>query len=369
MQTDSRTTTERPLLKLLDLPFVALADLPSPVGAVDRGGLRVLVKNDGLCGSFYGGNKVRKLEFLLADAKHRGYSRVATVGAAGSNHALATAVWSRQAGLQCSILHFAQPPTEHVRKNVAAVALQATTFSHLPSVALLPLAIAWRQLNAWLPRPNRAYWIPGGGSSPVGCLGYVNAVLELRDQLTAAERPFPPRIYVAAGTAGTMAGIVAGLELAGITGCEVVGIRVVDRIVCNEHLVRSLLRGVRKLIVRGLRDPSAATEIAARSDSTPWVLRDDQFGPGYGVTTPEADSAVTIARESLGLYVETTYTAKVIAALEADRHAGTLPDGALYWHTLNQQPVEALISEDFDPARLPHSYQRYFAKGFLPCSA
>jgi D-cysteine desulfhydrase len=348
----ARDGKRRPLLARADVPWLPLADLPSPLRSASTPEGRIWIKDDGRCAPFYGGNKVRKLEFLFAEARRRGARAVATIGAAGSNHALATATWAQRLGLGCHVLHFPQPPTDHVRGNLLAIGSQRARLTHVPDVRLLPIALPAFRLATALP-PRRAFWIPGGGSSAVGALGYANAALELVEQLQSEPHPHPDRIYVAAGTAGTMAGLIAGLALAGRDDIEVVGVRVTDRVVCSPAHVRGLLRGMRRVL--------GAAGCALDWKAIRWSLRDDQFGPGYGIPTPAAEAAVVWAREHLDLYVETTYTAKTLAALRADLAANAAAR-PLYWHTLNQQPTAALVEPDFGPAQLPAAYARYFPR-------
>src|SRR5688572_13833817 len=116
------STTAQPLLfdrypQLARIPWMSLAEVPTPVQPIDLqiGGAECWIKRDDLTSQIYGGNKVRKLEFLLAHAAARGVKRLITAGAAGSHHALATAVFGRQTGFAVSLVLFPQPLTDHVR--------------------------------------------------------------------------------------------------------------------------------------------------------------------------------------------------------------------------------------------------------------
>lgn len=350
----------RPLSALAPhLPWVELATLPTPLRAQNLDRAEILIKDDGASGSLYGGNKVRKLEFLLGDALARGAARVATVGAVGSNHALATATWARALGIATDVIHFPQPPTAHVAENLAAIASQGARLYPCASRLTLPLALLGAQLSARLPS-RRTAWIPGGGTSPLGAMGYVNAWLELVEQLDATGLAMPSTVYVAAGTGGTLAGLIAGAAIAG-RPVRIVGVRVVDRLVCNARVVARLVDQIAESL------PSTPRTLLRKGRAqVEWMVRHDQFGAGYGVSTPAALEAVTAARRDLGLYAETTYTAKTLAALRSDLRDGESGDRPLYWHTLNDRPLAALTASDFDPAALHRRYRRYFEAHALP---
>ena len=342
-------SAHRPLLDLAPtLPWVQLADLPSPMsqaGALPSS-QTLLVKNDGDCGHCYGGNKVRKLEFLLADALGKGYSRVATIGAVGSNHALATATWARKLGMSCEVLHFDQQPTDHVRHTLRAIVSQGAVLHPIGGVRDVPASLAfWKTRFLARTGDDRTYFIAGGGSSAVGTLGYVNAGLEFALQMVNSDLPAPATLRVAAGTSGTMAGLILGLALARWTSTTVIGVRVTDAVVSNRIAVRRLLSGTKRLLEQhGVRVPNALPV---------WRLDHSLFAPGYGIPTPASEEAVRAGRMLLGLQLENTYTGRTFASLLRD----TSPGPHLYWHTLNQRPLEALICDPL-PA-LPEAYAPY----------
>jgi D-cysteine desulfhydrase len=326
------------------LPRVPLTTGPTPLISMASG---LWLKDDGLSGTLYGGNKVRKLEYLLGDALHHGYSRVLTIGAAGSNHALATSIYTASLGIGCDVLHFDQPPTEHVRHNLRAISRTPSRLTNVGSVVGLPRAItAARVSNACQPRHRQFYFVPGGGSSPVGALGYVNAALELADQLKGAGIRRPLTAWVAAGTAGTLAGIVVGLQLAGLHDATVVGVRVTDRVVCNPSVVRRLIAGTSHILRR------AGVTLPPRRPQ--WHLDETQFGAGYGIETPAGARAAVHARAE-GLNVEPTYTAKALAAALAASEQGV----RLYWHTLNARALDC--GDPSSAPSLPREYAHYFA--------
>lgn len=345
-------TATRPLQVLAPrLPRLDLGVRPTPLRSASLLGCTVVIKDDGECCPLYSGNKARKLEFLLADALAAGASEVRTIGAAGSNHVVATAVHARAIGLRCSALHFHQPPTRHVCRNVAAAVSQDCRLRIFP-LAAVPAALAAAAARDRLSRQRRRYFIAGGGSSAVGMLGYVDAGLELAAQLDAARLHGVRRVYVAAGTCGTFAGLAAGLALAGRADIEVIGVRVTDAIVCSDTIARRLIAGSAELL--------APHGVSLAPQLPRWQLRHDQFPPGYGVPTASAIRAVELAQSELSLSLETTYTGRALAALVDDIESCAVRDGeALFYNTLNQRDVARWIRPGFGSSDLPRGYSAY----------
>jgi len=164
------------------------------------------VKRDDLTHPLYGGNKVRKLEHILADAKSRGKKRILTVGAAGSHHVLATAIFGRAAGFEVEAVLVPQRRTAHALANLRADLAQGLAARTARTYAGAALGVIAR----W--RPGTLV-VPMGGSNVVGSLGYVDAARELETQVRAGEMPEPDLIVVCVGSGGTAAGLCAGLAL------------------------------------------------------------------------------------------------------------------------------------------------------------
>lgn len=292
-----------------------LAHLPTPVHRADRLsaelGLDVWVKRDDQTHPLYGGNKVRKLGYLLADAKARGASKVLTGGALGTNHGLATALFAREVGLEPILVLTPQPVTPLVERRLAL-------FDRL-NIRTVRIASHKRFTETVLSEMDRnTAFIPQGGSSAVGCLGFVEAGLELAKQIEAGLLPEPSQIYVAVGTGGTYVGLQLGLRLAGLA-TPVVGVRVTDPAFLHDDHLAHLADWTAR--VGGLAIDTRLSPVVA-----------DQLGAGYGESTPLAEEAVRLATHD-DLLVETTYTGKALAALIQDARAGVAGNAPLYWHT------------------------------------
>ena len=227
------------------LPWVELTKVPTPVqrlsGLGEVLGMGDLyVKRDDQCGLWYGGNKPRKLEFLLADALARKAKMVITFGALGSNHAVATAICGRRLGLDVVLILVDQPLSDSVRRNLLLAHAQGAELVYAGG----RLGATWAAARQWLRRTIRgqrrlSYLIRPGGSSALGCLGYVNAALELAEQIKAGELPLPDDIFVPVGSNGTIAGLEVGIRLAGLS-IRVVGVCVSDRLPLSAQSVTLL---------------------------------------------------------------------------------------------------------------------------------
>ena len=323
---------------LARIPWVGLATLPTPVQRLELSGSAFWIKRDDLTSPLYGGNKVRKLEFILARARAQGATRLITVGAAGSHHALATTLFGKQLSFAVTLVLFPQPLTEHVRAVLLMDQALGADLRFVPRMTSVPAGVMRARLSHFR---ERAFIIAAGGSDAHGTLGYINATLELAEQMPE----LPELIVVAAGTMGTVAGIAIGLELLQ-RSTRVAAIRITSKLVANERALGSLIRATCALLqAHGLPvDPARA---AARVE-----LVHNQLGLGYGKTTAAADAAQNAFRE-FGIELDVSYTAKAAAELLARCRSDAQ---VLYWHTLSGTMPQITPAE---PAQLPPPFRRY----------
>jgi D-cysteine desulfhydrase len=276
------------------------------------------VKDDGDTAALYGGNKVRKLEYVLAAARARGARRIVTFGAGGSHHVLATTLYARSVGLATAAVLWPQPWTAHAEDTLRA-ALAA---------GLEPLAVGSRA--AALPGVARIlargdHLVPPGGSSRVGARGYLAAARELATQIRAGEAPEPDTVVVPLGSGGTVAGILAGVIREGLRS-RVVAVDVAIGSAVAAPLVLYLARGL----------GGRLTQLKRRLD-----VERRYLGAGYGHPT-DAGARATAEARAVGLTLDPTYTAKTFAAaLDRVRQS---PGVVLYWHTLSARPLESLLA-------------------------
>ncbi|HET9983870.1 MAG TPA: pyridoxal-phosphate dependent enzyme [Longimicrobiales bacterium] len=328
------------------IAWTPLGRFPTPVQELPVGGGHAWIKRDDLSGEEYGGNKVRKLEFLLADARQAGASRLVTAGAMGSHHALATAVYARRLGLEATLVLFPQPLTPHARRVLLTDVALGAELRFTRRMEFVPGALLAAR---WAHRREGAYAVAPGGSDARGTLGYVAAALELAEQVAAGEAPRPEVVHVAAGTLGTAAGLAIGLALAGLD-TTVAATRITGRIVTNERTLARLVRGALALLEPGgvRLDPAEALRRVE--------LRHGQIGAGYGQET-EAGRRATSLFEEVGLRLDPTYTAKAAAELLADPPGPERP--TLFWHTLSATEPALRAPEAELEARLPEPFRRW----------
>jgi D-cysteine desulfhydrase len=297
---------------------------PTPVEPLRLAG-RGWVKRDDLAAAAYGGNKVRKLEFLLGEALRQGAGRVVTAGTSGSHHALATALHARAVGLPVTVVLCPQPVTKAVRATLAALAATGAELRYASRMAAVPPGIALALLAH---RQEAPFLVAPGGSDPTGTLGYVAGGLELAAQVAGGAAPRPARIHVAAGTLGTAVGLALAVALAG-WDTPVVATRIVPRRLAPALLARRLARRTAALLAPG-GELAPVVRAAMRS----LVFRDDQVGAGYGRAT-EAGAAAAARFAAAGLVLDATYTAKAAASFLAELDDAGPRTELLFWHTLS----------------------------------
>jgi D-cysteine desulfhydrase len=316
---------------------LSIGTYPTPVeklgslaGAVGAG---LWIKRDDLTDARYGGNKVRKLEHLLARAREKGARRIVTVGAVGSHHVLATAVHATRLGFGVEAVMVPQPRTEHVVEDLRADLALGVVPYPTRFWAMVPVLVAWRVLAG-------SYYVPVGGSNVDGAMGYVDAARELATQVRAGEMPEPDVLFVTLGSGGTAAGLVAGLAAERMK-TKVLAVCVTDPPWLARFMVKRLARGCARRVGVALRPEQLEIDTA-------WL------GAGYGHPTAAGDEAMAAAR-AVGISLDPTYTAKTFAAaLARTRATERGGETILYWHTLSSAPMDALVrdaprEEDLEP--------------------
>jgi 1-aminocyclopropane-1-carboxylate deaminase/D-cysteine desulfhydrase-like pyridoxal-dependent ACC family enzyme len=312
---------------LSSLPSVPFGPGPTPVEDLERlrsalgGGPRLLVKRDDAIGFAFGGNKVRKMRLVAADALQAGADTLITCGGVQSNHARVTAAAAARLGLKC-ILVANGPAPERPTGNALLGRLLGAEFRYVASREAR--APAMEQAAGQVRHSGGTpYVIPLGASTPLGAAAFVDAIAELAGQLDEA----PDVIIHSTSSGGTQAGLVAGCTLAGWS-TRVIGISADDPAPSLERDVRALLSGLAPLL--GL--PSDRFAQSA-------IVVDDGFvGGGYGLATTESREAIDLAARTEALFLDPTYTSKAMAGLIARVRSGELDDArtVLFWHTGGQ---------------------------------
>ncbi|MFD0275567.1 1-aminocyclopropane-1-carboxylate deaminase/D-cysteine desulfhydrase [Kitasatospora sp. NPDC127111] len=312
------------------LPFLRLGTAPTPVRALPGLDTRaeLWIKDEsGYGDGGWGGNKVRKLEWLLPEARQRGARTILTVGGLGTNWGLAAARYAREQGLRVALGLIDQPVDEHVRAQLERLRASGATLHLLHTKTRLILAAPWlfvRHTHGRTP----PYYLPAGGSSPLGTLGAVETALELAGQVDAGQLPEPAWLVTAVGSGGTAAGLTLGLRLAGLR-TRVLGVVVNDTLPLDTPTLLSLARRSTALLrARGADVSGAEPAPDAIRTETAWL------GDGYAHPTRASDRALARAAAHAGLALERTYTAKALAALLDLDETGRLDGGpVVFLHT------------------------------------
>jgi len=329
------------------LPRFSLAHLPTllePLAAVSKflGGPRLLIKRDDQTGLALGGNKTRKLEFLLAEALAQGADTVITAGAAQSNHCRQTAAAAARAGLRCHLVlggqgtRPLQPPNSTQPLGGQETKPLQPPNGNLLLDEILGAKIHWagqerrddrlaevaRQLRAQGYHP---YVIPYGGSNPVGAAGYVRAMEELAAQLAAAGERVDHIIF-ASSSGGTQAGLMVGAKATGFAG-QVLGIRI-DK---NDPRESTFDAAVLKLAQAtaahvGLDKPVTAQDCVINANYT---------GAGYGIVGKLEREAIDLMARYEGILLDPVYTGRAFGALVdlVCRKKFPRSETVLFWHT------------------------------------
>lgn len=321
------------------LPKARLGFFPTPLYRLDRLskalGIELYIKRDDFTGmNLFGGNKIRKLEYLLGDAVAANAEFAITYGATQSNHAMETAAACRRLGIApiFYLTAVVPPDAEDLRANllldsilgaeVHIVSIEpGETESEAEERSFRMGAARAAQLNE---SGRRCVDIPMGGASALGSLGFAEAMIELAEQLEAMGHPQISTIYHATGTGGTMAGLHAGRALLGMD-VNIVSVCASPK---EEESYRENVFQLSKSVLALLGSPIKPERDAMRIDLTQWQ-------PGYEQPSEAASEAIRLLARTEGLFVDPVYTGKALAGLLSDVRSGRIRPGesVLFWHT------------------------------------
>lgn len=314
-------------MKLKSLPRIELAQLPTPLQELPRlgqllGGPKLLVKRDDQTGLALGGNKTRKLEFLIADALKKGADTVITTGAPQSNHCRQTAAAAAQVGMGCELVlggNEPEVPNGNVLLDLFCGANLHWTTRERRNAKMDEVA------GQLLSLKHNPYIIPVGGSNGLGALGYVQAMIELNDQLSK-DRIKVDTIVFATSSGGTQAGMVVGARISGFEG-KILGISI-DQRSSQEPSYQSELAAIAN---------EAAKLIDSRYEFTEddFTVNYDYLGLGYGVVGNLERESIRLTACTEGLLLDPVYSGRAMGGLIDLIKKGffSLKDTVLYWHT------------------------------------
>ena len=312
-----------------ELPRLRLGLFPTPLHRLEhlsgRLGLDLWIKRDDLSGLGLGGNKVRKLEFLLAEAKAQGAEVVFTTGGAQSNHAMLTAAAAKRLGMT-PILILKQRGVTACRGNQLLEKLMGADVRFLDTDDYADIYDEMDRVGQRLGVPY--YKIPCGGSNALGSLGYVECAREIAGQGVDFAH-----LVCAEGSGGTMAGLALGAKL------YLPGTRVHGMMVDTDPF--------EEITLRLMREAAALLDAKLEITAADFTLR-DMCGPGYAIPSAEGDAAVRLLAETEGIFLDPVYTGKAFAGLLAMAKEGAFAPGerVLFLHSGGAGGLFAVDMED-----------------------
>jgi len=314
-------------MQLGKFPRVRLASLPTPLEEMPRlteilGGPRLLIKRDDLTGLALGGNKARKLEFLLGEARASGADVVVTTGALQSNHARITAAAARKLGMRAVLVLSGEEPAEYQGNLLLDIIFGAEVRviqSEEEYVLLATMEDVARELSR---EGHRPYLIPTGGSTALGVCAYIEAAMELLLQANGMGVAVDAIVH-ATSSGGTQAGLFVGMKLAQAR-VQLVGISAGPPREVVERRVTALVDDVSRLL-----------RLDLRGHPDDLIVLDGYVGEGYGIPSPECLEAIRLVARTEGILLDPVYTGKAMAGLIDWIRQGHFEPSqtVVFWHT------------------------------------
>jgi D-cysteine desulfhydrase len=343
------------------VPWARLGDWPTPIEPLDVGGVTdVYVKREDISSSIYGGNKIRTLEAIFGAAVNEGAERIWATGAYGSNHAVATVLHAKTAGLTAGAALWPQPRSTPARENLSATLSARPALENMSTVIQLPFTMAALRRRAR--RAGRpAFVMAPGGATPQGAFGALSAAFELVEQMARGDCPAFRRVVIAVGSTCTTAGMLAGFHLARERGLidripAITGVRVTPWPVTSAALILRLALATVRRFARISRQPTAITY--PRLAGTLHV-ETRFFGGGYGQATATGHRATATFARNGGPPLDVVYSAKSGAAVIDLAHRGA-SGPLLYWATKSSAPLPQATEDDID--RAPRAMAKWLGR-------
>jgi len=331
-------------------------------------GGEIYIKRDDKIHKIYGGNKPRKYEFIFGEAIRKKKKGMITIGGIGTNHGTACAIITKELGLKCELFLSLQPLTWHVQRSLLLYDYFGANLHFTRNFYLGVL----KSLFFRLFHPKYYLMFIGGSpflgiGTPLGSIGFINAMVELKKQMENGSLPEPDYIFVAAGSSGTSAGLTAGCQLLGLK-TKVYAVNVSEDIIVNPKAIVSIAKKAIKYLNK--RD-SSVENVKITEDH--FEVIGGYRGSEYGVKTIGGQNAVDLIYELEGkkrdFKLETTYTGKTIAAMldflgKEENKSKTV----LFWNTYNSNDLDKYLKETkFGYQKLPKVFQEYFTQKIFQC--
>jgi D-cysteine desulfhydrase len=339
------------LLGVYPTPIVKVNELNDVLGIEN-----LYIKRDDLSSDIYGGNKVRKLEFIFGDIKKRKKKTVITFGLSGSNHVLATIIYSKYLGMNCVGMLLPQPNSRYVRKTLLADVYHDGEIHENGNRFFLAFNLFFIVIKKLFKEKQLPYIIPPGGSSGLGTIGFVAAAFELSEQIARGEIKKPDIVYIPMGSTGSAAGLILGFKILGLD-IKVCAVRVSDKKYANKKKLIELIKKTNKIIHK---INNSIPIVDVKEDD--FIINDNQFGDGYGVFNKIVVETINLFYKKTNIILDGTYTSKTFAAIIEDKKNNKINNKVvLFWNTYNSQMVS--VGNELDAiARLPKKFIKYFIK-------
>jgi 1-aminocyclopropane-1-carboxylate deaminase/D-cysteine desulfhydrase-like pyridoxal-dependent ACC family enzyme len=345
------------------IPYISLGQFPTPVKKLESLGNYLGVKNlyfkdDGISAPFFGGNKIRKLEFLLADVLYSGAKSIITIGDAGSNCVSAALVQAKRVGFKdVYCLLGPQLNAPYLRRNLLVDLFYGGIIRYYESEEKLKEEI-WKFSDKLQSEGKNPYIITWGGSCPVGFLGYMNAAFELKEQISQGLLPEPDYIYIPLGSAGTAGGLILGAQLAGLKS-KIIPVAISgkngDAYYRTERLAERINEAVDFFV--NLSDTFPDNKFS-HSDLE---HRNNFANCSYAQVTDEVSSSLQKLYELGGVKLEGTYTGKALTVMFSDiaSKKDLKEKNILFWNTFCYETFED-VTNKVNYKDLPVGLHKYF---------
>jgi len=335
-------------MKIEEIPRIRIGRLPTPLEKLQNlskaiGVPEVYIKRDDMTGIGYGGNKIRKLEYLLADALSKGADSIITTGGVQSNFTRETTACATKLGLKTFLVLIGNDPEEY-RGNLLLEKLMGAEI-HFVSAKNLDEGAEkagklMRSLSEKLEAEgHRCYIMPVGGATPIGCIGFANAFLEINSQINDLGITVD-HLISATGSGGTQAGLLVGKRIVN-SDVNIMGIRVGRMFEPFPKMIAEMAGKTGELL--GIKKSFSEKDVITYSDF---------IGEGYDIPTREANDAIKLMARTEAIILDPVYTGKAMAGLIGliDRGEISKDDNIIFWHTGGDPTIfvgEELLGKEF----------------------
>jgi len=304
------------------------------------------VKRDDRSFDPLGGNKSRKLEFLLADIIQKKSKTLITAGMYGSNHALATAIAAKKLGLQTKLILGPQPITKNVRQKLLAMHSLGAKLDYHGNLLGLGLSLAGASISNFFGLDSTSYYIPPGGSSELGSIGYVNAFFELLKQFE--NKPFVDQIIVPVGSGGTAAGLLVGSCLSRQwEKVQIIGVSVVSNYFYSQNKLRQDAEKLYRFLTSHMSDEDRKKVAKCNFKTSKKALgfTESYYQPEYGAANKEVYANINLLKKHEGIMLDPTYSGKAMSYFIDKAQDIKSNKKMLFWLTYNSYPLSKIIDQ------------------------